>query len=83
MAKVYIELHCPEHGLERFKIKIIKKYNINPKLIQPKFRTKPKYELSSIIIGRNVRYTDVKDYLINYLKEKGEMERILSIRFRF
>lgn len=82
MANIFIEFHCPEHGLERFKVKIIKKYNINPRVIQPKFRTRPKYELSGIIIGRNVKYNEIRDYLIHYFRQTGEIERIISIRLQ-
>ncbi|MEM4713062.1 MAG: hypothetical protein QXQ61_00770 [Candidatus Bathyarchaeia archaeon] len=80
MPSVWIELKCPEHGLERFKIKVIKKYNINPETIMPKYRTRPTYEISSIIVGRNVSQTEIKDYIIQYFREAGLMEKVLSIR---
>jgi hypothetical protein len=82
MANLWIEFTCPEHGLERFKIKIIKKYNVTPTLIEPKFRTRPKHELSGIIIGRNVKYNDIKDYLVHYYNETGLIEKVLSIRLQ-
>jgi hypothetical protein len=80
VPNLWIELKCPEHGLERFKIKVIKKYNINPETIMPKYRTKPKYEISSIIVGRNVRHTEIRDYIIQYFRETGLIERVLSIK---
>jgi hypothetical protein len=82
MVNLWIEFQCPEHGLERFKVKVIKKYNVNPTVIIPKFRTKPKHELSGIIIGRNVKNTDVKDYIVQYYRETGLIERILTIRIQ-
>jgi hypothetical protein len=82
MATLWIEFQCPEHGFERFKVKVVKKYNVNPRVIIPKFRTRPKYELSKVIVGRNVRNTDVKDYLVQYYKETGAIERILSIKIQ-
>jgi len=79
----WIEMHCPQHGLERFKIKIIKKYNINPEKIMPKYRTKPKHELSGLIIGRNVNKNEVLDYLLEYFDQKGMLDKIISIKLKF
>jgi hypothetical protein len=82
MTTLWIELTCPEHGFERFKVKIIRKYNIKPDQITPKFRTRPKYELSSLVVGRNVQYNQLTDYLIKYFNETGLIERVLSIRLQ-
>jgi hypothetical protein len=82
LASLWIELKCPEHGLERFKVKVIKKYNIKPDEIMPKYRTRPKHELSGIVIGRNVKYNELTDYLLNYFKETGLIERVVSLRFQ-
>jgi hypothetical protein len=80
--KLWVEIKCPEHGLERFKIKVIKKYNINPEIIQPKYRTRPKYEISGLVVGRNVNNTEIRDYLIQYFKDSGLIERVLSIKLQ-
>lgn len=81
MASVLVEALCPKHGLERFKIKIIKRFNIASDEILPKFRTKPKNgELNLLYIGRNVNYSQAKEYLVNYFREKGIIEEILRIR---
>jgi len=75
-----VELSCPEHGLERFTVKVIRRFNISPGEIIPKFRTKPEYDLSRIIVGREVDTKEVQKYLESYLREKGMWERVLSIR---
>lgn len=80
MAALWVEFKCPQHGLERFKIKVIKKHNVTPHLIKPKFRTRPKYELSGIIVGRRVEITEAKDFLIKYFRQSGIMENVLSIK---
>jgi hypothetical protein len=80
MASLLIEINCPEHGAERYKIKIIKKHNINAEDIIPKFRTRPKHELSAIIVGRNVSYDEARDYALRYLDEAALLNSILSIR---
>lgn len=80
MAHIFIEMRCPEHGYERFKIKVIRKYNVSPNAIQPKFRTKPKPDLSGVIIGRSVNETEVTDYLVRYYRESGVINSIISMR---
>jgi len=77
-----VELKCPQHGLERFKIKVIRKYNVKSDEIIPKFRTKPKYELSSIVVGKYVQQREIRDYLIRYFAQTGLIDNILSIRLK-
>jgi hypothetical protein len=75
-----IEVNCPDHGLERYKVKIIKKYNIRHGEIVPKFRTRPRYELSGIVIGRNISYETAKEYLERYLNQSAGLHSVMSIR---
>lgn len=82
MTSLWVEIKCPKHGLERFKIKVIKKYNVNPELIMPKYRTRPTYELSSLVVGRNVEDSEIKDYLAQYFRAAGLMDKILSMRLQ-
>jgi len=66
MLYLWLSVICPEHGLERFKIRIIRKYNIKSDSIILKFRSRPVHGISRVIIGRNVNYTEVKDYIMKY-----------------
>lgn len=77
-----VELNCPDHGIERYKVKIIKKYNVKNEEIMPKFRTRPRYELSGIVIGRNVSYEAAKDYLEQYLNKSIIFSSVMSIRLQ-
>jgi hypothetical protein len=80
VASLVVELNCPDHGMERYKVKIIKKYNIKHEEIAPKFRTRPHYELSGIVIGRNISYETAKEYLTNYLNNSADLYSVMSIR---
>jgi hypothetical protein len=82
VANFLVEVRCPDHGLERFKIKVIKKYNVNPELIMPKYRTRPKHEMSGIIVGRNVSHTEITDFMTEYLKETGLIDRVLTMKLQ-
>ena len=77
-----VEMSCPEHGFERFKIKVIKKYNVNKELIEPKFRTKPRHELAGVIVGKDVNQYEVRRYLVEYFREAGMMDKILSMKMQ-
>jgi hypothetical protein len=80
MHGLLVELVCPQHGLERFIIKVTRRFNISPNEMTSKFRTKPKPGLSGIIIGRNVNEKEAQKLLENYLREKGMWERVVSIK---
>jgi len=82
MTNLWVEYRCPKHGYERFKIKVIKKYNVSPNVIMPIFRTRPNHELSGIVIGRGVEHNETRDYLIKYFRETGLIERVLSIKMQ-
>jgi hypothetical protein len=83
LAILLVEVNCPEHGFERFKIKVIKKHNVRKKFISPIFRTRPKYELSGIVIGKDIGYRDAREYLMKYFRETGMIDKILSIKMQY
>ncbi|MDI6690254.1 MAG: hypothetical protein QME50_00080 [Candidatus Bathyarchaeota archaeon] len=80
MRGFLVEMTTPTDGLERFTIKIIKRFNISPNEIRPKFRTKPKPGLSGIIVGRNVNEKEAQKFLENYFREKGLWEQVLTLK---
>jgi len=75
---ILIELNCPRHGLERFKVKVIRKYNLKADLIVPQFRSRPKPGLSSLFVGRNVSSKEIESYLDKYFRQKGMMIHIVK-----
>lgn len=81
MVSLMVELNCSEHGFERFRIKIVKRFNMDPNMIMPKFRSRPKPgEISCLWVGRYVGDREIKEYLIGYFHEKGLLERILYMK---
>jgi len=81
LTSIWVEMKCPQHGLERFQIKIVKKFNIKPDIIMPKFRNRPtKGDLSHLLVGRSVTNKQIERYMLGYFREKGLMEAILRIR---
>lgn len=83
MANAFIiELSCPVHGFERYKIKIIRKYNVPSQTIMPQFNRRPTPgELSSVVVGKNVSEKDIETYVVNYLQNMGLWYTVLLMRF--
>jgi len=64
MGSLWIEAKCNQHGFERFKIKIIKKFNMPSDEISPRFRSRPKPgELSCLLVGRDVSTQEIEKYI--------------------
>ena len=81
LASIMVEFVCPEHGLERFRIKIVKRFNMNPDTMLPRFRTRPKAgEIKFLAVGRNVTNADIERYFTNYFRERGLLDQILRMK---
>ena len=82
VASIMVEFVCPEHGLERFRIKIVKRFNMDPETMLPRFRTRPKAgEIKFLAVGRNVTDGQIERYFVNYFRERGVWDQILRMRF--
>ncbi len=77
-----VEATCPDYGIERYKIKIIKKYNISPEKIMPRYRTRPRHELSGVVIGKNITVETAREYVVRYLNESAQQSMVMSIRIQ-
>lgn len=75
-----VEMLCNKHGLERFRVKIIRRFNMPPQMIIPEFSRRPTVgEIKCIYIGRGVSNKEVEGYLINYFREKGLLDKIVRM----
>lgn len=75
-------MRSPKHGLVRFRVKVIKKYNVPADVIKPQFRSKPKPSISRLYIGRKVSEKEAKNYLIDYFRKKNMWENIVRIQLQ-
>lgn len=73
-------MRCPKHGLEHFRVKIVKRYNMPAEDIKPKIRSRPKPGISCLYVGRDVNKEKAEKYLINYFRRQGLWEDILRMR---
>ena len=80
MHAVFVEMMCPNHGFERFKIKVIRKYNIKKNEIIFKFRSRPVREISCLIIGREVNESEVRNQVQEYFRRKGLWENVVFFK---
>jgi hypothetical protein len=83
MVNFWVEMKCKEHGLERFQIRIVKKFNVRSDSITPKFRSRPTVgDLSCLHVGRDVDYARMERFLREYFRQKGLEESILRVRLK-
>lgn len=81
MFRILLEVACPKHGLERFSIKVVKKYNIPSKDIIPCLRRKPKPGgISRLYVGRNVTEEEAKRFVVDYLSKEGTWKIVLTMK---
>lgn len=80
LTGIAVEMLCNKHGFERFRIKIIKKFNMPSNLIVPELSKRPTVgEIKCIYIGRDVNPNEVEKYLVNYFRDKGVLQNIIKM----
>lgn len=82
LPSLIVEANGLGQGLERYKIKLIKKYNIKAEGIMPKYRSRPTHDLSCVIIGKRISYETARDYVLRYLNDAARDNVIISIRLQ-
>ena len=81
MVNIVVEVRCPYHGFERFRVKVVRRFNIASNEIIAKTKSKPrKGEISRLYIGRNVSYDEARSYLVDRFRERGLLEKIVRMR---
>ena len=81
MGFLWIEAKCSQHGFERYKIKVIKKFNIPSDEITPRYRSKPKPgDLSCLLVGRDVSTQDIEKFMTDYFRQTGLWDSIIKMR---
>jgi len=81
MTSFAVEMFCHKHGFERFRVKIVKRFNMPSNIIMPELSQRPSIgEIKCIYVGRNVSNKEVEGYLVNYFREKGLLEKIVKMR---
>jgi NADPH-dependent 7-cyano-7-deazaguanine reductase QueF len=81
MTSYAVEIICNKHGFERFRVKIVKRFNIPSNIIMPELSHRPSIgEIKCIYVGRGVNEAAVKEYLVSYFREKGMLERIVKMQ---
>jgi len=80
MTSYAVEILCNKHGFERFRIKIVKRFNMPSNMIVPELSQRPTIgEIKCIYVGRDISNKEVEKFLLNYFREKGMLERIVKM----
>lgn len=80
MKGIFIELVCPRHGLERFVIKVKRRYNITASEIKPLFRNRTECELSALLVGKYVGENEILRYVEEYLRQRRIHDKLIVMK---
>jgi len=75
MANLLVELNSGGQ-LERWKIKVKKRYNIPIDEMMPRFSRK-RGEIQYLIVGRNVSPKEIEQFFQSYLQNRGLLEKVV------
>jgi hypothetical protein len=80
LTSIAVEMVCNKHGFERFRVKIVRKFNMPPNVIVPELSRRPTVgEIKCIYVGREVNPKEVERYLVNYFREKGMLQNVVKM----
>ena len=68
---VEVEYTCPRHGLERWRIRVSKLWNVGMKEIIPRYGESKSAFIKNLRVGSDVTKGELEDYLSRYFYEKG------------
>lgn len=68
---VEVEYTCPRHGLERFRIRVLKLWNVGMKEIVPRYGENKSAFIKNLRVGPDVTRGELEDYLTRYFYERG------------
>jgi len=80
MTSYAVEILCNKHGFERFRVKIVKRFNMPSNIIMPELSQRPSIgKIKCIYVGRGISNKEVERFLLDYFREKGMLERIVKM----
>lgn len=80
MTSFAVEMLCNKHGLERFRVKIVKRFNMPSNTILPELSQRPTMgEIKCIYVGRDISNKEVENFLRDYFRQKGLLEKIVKM----
>jgi len=68
---VEVEYTCPRHGLERWRIKVSKLWNVGMKEIVPRYGENKSAFIKNLRVGSGVTHGELDDFLVRYFSAKG------------
>jgi hypothetical protein len=68
---VEVEYTCPRHGLERWRIRVSKLWNVGMKEIVPRYGENKSAFIKNLRVGPDVTKGELEDFLTRYFYDKG------------
>jgi len=79
LYRLYVEVLRTPNNFERFKIKVIKKFNVPSKSFKAIYGKRRK-NLKAFVVGRGLNEEDILQYISEYIKREGLWQKIITMR---
>jgi hypothetical protein len=66
-----VEYVCPRHGLERWRIRVSKLWNVGLKEIIPRYGENKSAFIKTLRVGPGVTEAELEDFIAHYFYDKG------------
>jgi hypothetical protein len=81
MFGLLVEVNHPTYGLERYKIRIVRRFNVPTDTLEPMPKRRVVSEqLSCLVVGRGVSEKEIMEYITEHFKRTGMWERVLLMK---
>jgi len=81
MPGLLVEVNHPTYGLERYKIRVVRRFNVPNDTLQPVLQRRVASEqLSCLVVGRGVSEREIMEYITEHFKRTGMWERVLLLK---
>jgi hypothetical protein len=81
MPGLLVEVNHPTYGLERYKIRVVRRFNVPNDTLQPVLQRRVASEqLSCVVVGRGVSEREIMEYITEHFKKTGMWERVLFMK---
>jgi len=81
MQGLLVEVNHPKYGLERYKIRIVRRFNVPIDTVIPAPQRRITSEqINCLVVGRGVSEKEIMDFMVEHFKRTGMFEKIMWMK---
>ncbi len=82
MSVLLVDVRSKGDGRERWGIKIKRRFNKKPNIIEPDLSCKGIIRIKGLIVGRHVTNDEIEKFMVDYLRRIGVWSRVIEMRMQ-